>query len=282
MGRKRSKKFNIGYLLAFLVVVLLSALEVPKFFADGMTFRAFDVGQGDSFFFSFPDGSTMLVDAGPRKTGKELVAKLRSIGVRSIDLLVATHPHEDHIGGMIEVLRSLPVGKVWDSGYNHGSNVQKEMLAIIRRKNIRFGRPRAGFIEERGEVKIEVLAPREAISGTASDANNNGVVVRVSFGEVSFLMMADVEEPGRGKIGAFPKSTVLKVSHHGSRNGTDPELLRQVAPEVAILSYGRGNSYGHPHRETTRLLSETGVKSYATANGDIEITTDGKEYSVEQ
>ncbi len=279
MGRR---KFKIGYLLALLIVALLSAVELPKFFTDGLTFQAFDVGQGDSFLFSFPDGSTMLVDAGPRKAGKELVGKLRRFGVRSIDILVATHPHEDHIGGMIEVLRSFPVGKIWDSGYNHGSNVQKEMLAIIRRKKIRFGKPRAGFVEERGGVRIEVLAPREAISGTASDANNNGLILRVSYGEVSFLMMGDAEESGRARVDVFPGSTVLKAGHHGSRNGTDKGLLEQVRPEVAILSYGRGNSYGHPHRETLALLSREKIESYATANGDIEIATDGKEYSVKQ
>lgn len=279
MARKKIRSYH---LLVLLVLILLSVLELPKLFADGLTFRAFDVGQGDSFFFSFPDGSTMLVDAGPRKAGRELVGKLRSLGVRSIDILVATHPHEDHIGGMIEVLRSFPVGKIWDSGYNQGSNVQKEMLAIIRRKKIRFGKPRAGFVEDRGGVRIEVLAPLKAISGTASDANNNGLILRVSFGEVSFLMMGDAEEPGRAQVDVFPKSTVLKAGHHGSRNGTDERLLRQIAPKVVILSYGRNNSYGHPHRETTELLSREKIESYATANGDIEIVTDGKEYSVEQ
>lgn len=280
MGRK--SKFNAYYLFAFLAMACLSIIELPKLFSEGLTFHAFDVGQGDSFFFSFPDGSTMLVDAGTRKAGKEVVTKLRSMGVSSIDILVASHPHEDHIGGIIEVLRSFPVGKVWDSGYNHGSNVQKEMFSIIREKKIRFGKPRAGFTEERGEAKIEVLGPSKTITGTASDANNNSLVLRISYGDVSFLLMGDIEEAGRERIRLFPKSTVLKASHHGSRNGTDAELIRQAAPEVVILSYGKGNSYGHPHKEVLDLLSRTEAKIYTTAKGDIEIVTDGKKYSIEQ
>lgn len=280
MGRK--KHFKTYSLVAALFMVFFSFVELPKLFSDELTFHAFDVGQGDSFFFSFPDGSTMLVDAGSRKTGKELVSKLRSMGVRKIDILAASHPHEDHIGGMIEVLRSFPVGKVWDSGYNHGSNTQKEMLAIISEKEIRYGKPRAGFSEIHGEVKIDVLAPAGPIAGTASDANNNSLILRISYGDISFLMMGDIEEPGRAKVGFFPKSTILKASHHGSRNGTDKKLLRQVAPEVVILSYGKDNPYGHPHKETLGLLSRTKTKSYATIKGDIVIETNGKEYSVKQ
>ena len=281
MGKKK-RKLGAYYLLSFLAIAVLAFAELPQLFTEDLTFRAFDVGQGDSFLFSFPDGSNMLVDAGPRKTRKELVSKLRGLGVRSIDILVATHPHEDHIGGIPEVIRSFPIGKVWDSGYVHGSNLQKEMLELIRKKQIRFGKPRAGFTEERGGARIEVLAPARLISGTASDANNNGLILRVSYGEISFLLMADVEEPGRARIAAFPRSTILKASHHGSRNGTDDELLRQTEPEVVILSYGKGNSYGHPHKETRGRLSRARIKSYATADGDIEIVTDGEVYSVKQ
>ncbi|MDR3354521.1 MAG: MBL fold metallo-hydrolase, partial [Synergistaceae bacterium] len=248
----------------------------------GVTFNAVDVGQGDSLLYHFPDGSNMLVDAGTRKSARSLVSKLRKAGVRRIDILVATHPHEDHIGGMDLVLRSFPIGKVWDSGLNHGSSVQASMLRTIRELVIRFGRPRAGFKEGHGGASVEVIAPADPISGTSSDANNNSIVLTVSYGSVSFLLMGDIERGGRAAVKKFPASTVLKVSHHGSSNGTDKRLLSQTKPEVAVLSYGRGNSYGHPHKEVVRLLKDFGVTSYATLNGDIKITTDGRTYSVSQ
>lgn len=264
------------------VAAVLSLIEIPAVSLDGLHFYAFNVGQGDSFLFRFPNGANMLIDAGSRKYGRDLVSKLRRLGVGKIDVLVATHPHEDHIGGMTEVISSFEIGKVWDSGYNHGSAAQRAMLDLINKKNIRFGRPKAGFTEDFGDASVTVIAPRKPISGTNSDANNNTVVLLVKYGDVSFLMMGDIEEAGRREAGSFPRAEILKLSHHGSRNGTDKELLEQVAPSTAIISCGVGNSYGHPHKETMRLLKSFKVKSYSTTKGDIAITTDGATYSVEQ
>ncbi|MDR1884844.1 MAG: MBL fold metallo-hydrolase [Synergistaceae bacterium] len=282
MRRSRGREVKILSLAAFFIIALLSMVELPQFADGGAEFYAFDVGQGDAALFRFPDGSNMLVDAGPRKSAESLVAKLRRAGVRRIDILVATHPHEDHIGGMELVLRSFPVGKVWDSGYNHGSGVQRSMLALVRDLGIRYGRPRPGFKEEHGGATVEVIAPIAPISGAESDANNNSIVLLVSYGEVSFLMMGDMEEAGRRAVENFPAAAILKAAHHGSRNGTDRRLLEQTRPLTAILTYGSGNSYGHPHGEVRELLGEFGVKSYATADGDITIRIEGDTYRVSQ
>jgi competence protein ComEC len=278
----KRKKINILWLALIAIASIFSFIRFPDVFNDDLTLYAFDVGQADSFLFRFPGGKTALVDAGARETGGELVSKLRRLGVSKIDILVATHPHEDHIGGMRDVINAFEIGKVWDSGFNYGSSVQKATLEALKEKKIRFGRPRHGFTEKIGDASIEVIAPKRPISGTTSDANNNSLVLRVSYGDVSFLMMGDIEEAGRAAAAPFPRSTALKVSHHGSRNGTDEKLMNEVKPQIAILSYGRRNQYGHPHKEVTKLLDDYGVKSYATANGDIILKTDGKTLTIEQ
>ena len=279
--RANKSKIIISAII-FLVTALLSAIKLPEIFSDGLSFYAFDVGQGDAFLFHFPGGENVLVDAGTRKSAGNLVTKLRALGVRKIDLVVASHPHEDHIGGMASVINAFEVGKLWDSGYNHGSPVQKAMLEALRAKKIRFGRPKPGFVEKIGEAAIEVIAPKSPLYGTNSDANNNSLVIRVAYENVSFLMTGDIEEEGRRRAGPFPRSTVLKVSHHGSANGTDDKLMREVMPQIAVLSYGKNNSYGHPHRRVLKLLEKYKTPSYSTARGDIVIRTDGENIDVIQ
>jgi competence protein ComEC len=285
--RKRAIRNKYAILLRAVVVTfiaVLSAVELPKFWTedDGFAFYAFDVGQADAFLFHLPEGENILIDAGTRQAGPGLVSRLKRLGVNKIDIAVATHPHEDHIGGMVHVLRAFPVGKFWDSGYNHGSETQRDMLAALRDKRIPYTRPKAGFKETIGGVSIEVLAPVKQIRGSESDANNNSVVLRVAYGNVSFLMTGDMEREERRSVGKFPRANVLKLAHHGSSNGSDEKMLREVSPDVVILSYGRGNSYGHPHPEVTALIRKFGPRSYATEGGEIKITTDGRSLRVRQ
>ena len=287
MFRKRATRNKHAILLRAAVVIfiaVLSVVELPKLWTgeSGFAFYAFDAGQADAFLFRLPNGENVLIDAGTRQAGPGLVSRLRSLGVKKIDIAVATHPHEDHIGGMVHVLRAFPVGRFWDSGYNHGSETQRGMMAALRGKKITYERPKAGFKETIGGASIEVLAPVKQIRGTESDANNNPLVLRVVCDNVSFLMTGDMEREERRSVGKFPRAGVLKLAHHGSSNGTDEKMLREVSPDVVILSYGAGNPYGHPHPGVTALIRKFGLRSYATADGEIKITTDGRALRIRQ
>jgi len=279
------KKYKKIFILLFLLIITLPAaafwmgrpatpLEKGKLYLF-----AFDVGQGDSSLFVLPDGGTILIDTGPEDAGKKLVKELKKLGIKKIDLLVATHPHSDHIGGMKQVLSNFPVGSVWDSGFIHGSPPQNIFYRMIKDKNISFGRPKRGFRKKMGDVAIEVLAPSRLLRGTKRDANNNCLVLKITYGNIDFLMLADMEREQYYTIQPLPRATVLKASHHGSRNGTSLSLLKEVRPSIIILSYGKNNDYGYPHKEVTRAISALNITRLDTKDGTIEIISDGKKIS---
>lgn len=268
-------------LIIFFITIFFAVSFVPAFAAGGkIEFRALDVGQGDSLLLRLPGGESVLIDAGTRDAGKVVVENLKSLGIKKIDLFIATHPHEDHIGGGLQVLNSFPVGKVWDSGYNIGTDVQKRFLQAIKTKKIKFGTPKAGFSEMIGNVKFDVLAPQQGAKTKKNDANNSSLIVRVSWKEVSFLLMGDAEEEEQKSAGKFPQTTVLKLSHHGSRGETNLSLLNSVKPQISVVSHAAKNSYGHPHKETLKLLQDKKIPLYSTVNGNVIVESDGKDISV--
>ncbi len=265
-----------------ITVFLLLLLTIITSWAGNLVVTAINVGQADSILVQFPAGETMLIDAGGKSDGSTVVQHLKNHGVKQIDILVATHPHEDHIGGMPDVLSEFKIGKVWDSGYSHGSKIQQKFLSMIKDKNIQYGMPRKGFTQDIGDVHIKVLAPgNELLSGTNSDANNNSIVMQLQYKDTSFLLTGDMESEERAACGPWPQSTVLKVAHHGSRNGTDSTFIKAVKPTYAVISYALGNSYGHPHAEAIKVLNNAGIKLYTTANsGNVVFTSDGKKVTV--
>ncbi|MCL2767980.1 MAG: MBL fold metallo-hydrolase [Synergistaceae bacterium] len=227
-------------------------------------------------FFKLPKGEIVLIDGGPASAGERVVSYLKKSGVKKIDLLIATHPHEDHMGGLISVLDSIPVSKVWDSGHNIGTITQIKFLERVKMSKSRFEIVRAGFTERIGDVKIEVIPP----AFPQNNANNSSIITHVSWKNMSFLLMGDAEHKDRRTIDRYPRSTVLKLAHHGSRNGTTRSLLQKVKPRMAVVSYEENNSFGHPHKEVLKLLQEFNVKLYSTVEGNIVIESNGENYSV--
>jgi competence protein ComEC len=241
-----------------------------------------DVGQGDSTLFVV-DGKTILIDAGETDMGDRVVSDLKRLGVTRIDLLVATHPHSDHMGGMQKVLAAFPVGQVLDTGLPHPSPVYEHFLETVEQKKIPYRIAEQGqAIDVDPALRVFVLSPPKARYG--DDPNTNSVVLRISYGMIDFLMTGDVSGEGEDALltSGYPlDAEILKVAHHGSSSSTSPEFLARVHPEMAIISLGVDNPYGYPHTETQHLLQKDGVVIYRTDNnGTVVVRTDGMSYSV--
>lgn len=269
-------------ILLAILLILLSSLAPGFAAAEKMTVSFIDVGQGDSTLVQLPDGRNMLIDAGDPDHGQAVVSYLRSLKIGRIDILVASHRHTDHIGGMPAVLSAFKVAKMWDSGYSDGSEVQNQFLRDIKNRRIFHGTPRSGFSEKAGAARIDILAPVRMLSGTERDANNNSLVIRVSYGQISFLFAGDMETEEIATITSFPQSTALKVAHHGSQNGMNARFLSVVSPRIAVISVAARNDYHYPHSATLTALENANAAVYTTsANGTVVIITDGNGYSVD-
>ncbi|HHY48079.1 MAG TPA: MBL fold metallo-hydrolase [Firmicutes bacterium] len=242
-----------------------------------------DVGQGDSILIRSPSGRTMLVDGGEPSVGHRLVGFLRDKGVTKLDYVVSTHPHADHIGGLIDVLREFPVGRVYDSGKAHTTQTYEDYLLLIERKDIPFELARAGKSIDLGDgVKVLVLWPKDPLPTSINDAS---VVIRLTYGKVSVLLTGDAESAVERALLASRKeiaSQILKVAHHGSSSSCTGAFLGKVKPVVAVISVGAGNRYGHPSDSTLKALALAGAKVYRTdQNGTVTIRSDGERYVVE-
>jgi len=291
---RASLSVAVIFVLVSCVVVpgCLDNIIIPVFTNGGHTHLAdnegklsvyfLDVGQGDSTLFVV-DGKTILIDAGEVEMGNRVVSDLRKLGITKIDLLVATHPHSDHIGGMQAVLAAFPVDQVLDAGLPVPSSIYEHFLETIDRKNIPYR------VAERGQtidvdpaLRIVVLSPPAQRIG--DDPNTNSLVLRISYGTIDFLMTGDMGVEGEDAVirSGYPlDAEILKVGHHGSSSSTSPVFLARVRPELGILFVGEDNPYGHPHQETLNLLKESGVTVYRTdRDGTVVVRTDGMSYSV--
>lgn len=238
-----------------------------------------DVGQGDAILVETPSHN-ILIDGGER--GNTVLNYLEEQGVSELDLIIATHPHSDHIGGLINVLETLPVKEIIDSGAVHTTKTFEDYLKVIDKKEIRYTEGSAGMARHLGSgVSIQFMHPATVFG---SNLNDSSIVVRLTFGKISFLLTGDAEEATENRIfdrGYRLKSTILKVGHHGSSTSTTDSFLKAVNPEIAVIMVGDNNEYGFPHHETLARLAGSEVDIYMTSvHGSIIVTTDGQTYDI--
>ena len=275
-----------------LLLVLLAAALAVWWLALGelnndLRITVLDVGQGDCLLVQAPGGRTMLVDGGGRHDqessswdiGHEIVIPaLMARRLRKIDVLVITHPHEDHIGGLGAVLDAVPVGMVLDPMLDSDSDTYDKLLAEIEEKKIAHHRATEGQRLNLGRgIYAEVLNPPDPrLWATGSELNDNSVVLRLVYGDVSLLLAADIDHTAAqrmAKLGNEIDSTILKVPHHGSADPAVAQFIDAVSPDLAVISVGADNTFGHPTDEMLRELERVGAKIMRTdRDGAVTIT----------
>ena len=260
--------------------------------SQNLTIAFVDVGQGDSILVILPNTKTLLIDGGEREGSGKVLASLREHGLSHIDVVIATHPHADHIGGLIDIIKNVDIGQVLDSGQVHTTQTFEEILDAIEMKQIPLKSVREGYsINLDPTVKIDVLNPPASLPDGAdneAELNGNSVVLKLTYGEFSALLTGDMQEINEARL-VFENAIaldaeVLKAGHHGSRTSSSSPFLNAVTPEVVIISVGAGNTYGHPHQEALDRISAAGTEHLfrTDVDGTITLTANGSssEYSI--
>ena len=278
------KKFLKIILVSMLVFLLCSCdllieytEETPK---GTLAVHFLDVGQGDSVFIELPNSETMLIDTGENYHGEGIINYITDCGKDKIDYLVATHPHTDHIGSMSYIVRHMNIGEVYMPKVSASTKTYENLLESILDKGLKIKTATAGTsIIKDGDLEIEILAP---VTIYEDDLNNCSVILKIIYKDRSFLFTGDAEVKEFDDVYLDMGADVLKVAHHGSRTSTTEELLERIDPEIAVISLGKDNEYGHPHKSTLKYLNNYECDIYRTdQDRTIKISTDGYDIEVE-
>lgn len=247
-----------------------------KVSADSSKVHFIDVGQGDSELVELPNGQTMLIDAGTPQSGNQVANEIKSLGYSRIDYLVATHPHADHIGGMAEIINSFDIGEIYMPKVSTTTATYENLLDAIAAKGLSIHTAKAGVtIAADNTFSVQIISP---MLDDYADINDWSAIIRYNTASKNVLFTGDagkdvIRDANPGKI------DVLKVSHHGSRTGTDEALATELSPAYAVISCGLNNSYGHPHEEVLDALK--GTQLYRTdLQGTIDMTIDANGISI--
>lgn len=238
-----------------------------------VTIKFIDVGQGEAILIALPE-KTMLIDAGPTGSAPKIAQVLQELGRNKIDYLVATHPDEDHIGGMADVISNTQIGTIYAPNKTNNTATYRKFLAAIQNNNLQITLAEAGtIIDQTDGYKLEILWPKK--DANFPDTNDYSIIIKLTVGNKTFLFTGDA--PTNAILNSNPGHIdVLKLSHHGSRTGTTEQLVRKLSPTYAILSYAVDNPYGHPMQSVLNALRKHSVEVWGTgANGTITITCDG-------
>jgi competence protein ComEC len=245
------------------------------------------VGQGDAALIVSPAGKTVLIDGGPKEGEAALLAKLSERHVGILDLILLTHRHADHLGGLAAVVRTHGARMFMDAPFLHPSPAYGALLETLSARQVAVRTATRGRqIDLGGGAVLTLLSPPEPpILGTRSDVNTNSVVARLDYGRIGFLFAADAERETEEWLlaeNAPVRAHVLKVPHHGSRYASTGRFINRVAPDIAVISSGAGNEYGHPAPETLTKLEQVPAWVFRTdQDGTVTVETDGARLQVE-
>lgn len=284
--KKSQKKLRNIYVLFIVVLLAAAALyfyflnteDTPADTAQGATLNVLviDVGQADSILVTMSTGETMLIDAGEASSTDAIFEELDERDITHIDVLVATHPHADHIGGMRGIIERYDVGMVYMPNMTSKSKTYLNLMQIIDDKDITVTEAYADEHFSLGAAQCTIVSPGK---DDDIDANNESVVIFLDYLDTECLFTGDMERRAEEEVladGSMIDADILKVAHHGSSTGTSEDFLAAVSPEYAVISCGEGNTYGHPHVQTLDLLSKYDLTPHRTdISGDILFTSDG-------
>lgn len=247
-----------------------------------------DVGQGDSIFIKGPSGATMLVDAGESGAFKIIDAFLQAQGVKKLDVVIGSHPHADHIGGMQKVVANYKIGAYYMPDVVNNTRMFENLLDELEKRKVPVKKAvggKASYIKWDKNVEVRLLSP--LADAKYNNLNDASVICNIRFGDTSVLLTGDAEAYAERAClmelpEAYFKATVLKVGHHGSSSSTSAAFLEAVSPEAAIISLGANNDYGHPHKEIISALKRAKIPYYRTdESGLVHIRLDGSSFTVE-
>lgn len=280
-------KHKFQFLSFFLATLLLlsgcTIIDTGQSVGD-LNISYLDVGQADSIFIQLPNDESILIDAGNKSDGSDIIQYIKNSGEDTLDYVIATHPHADHIGSMAEVIEAFEVKNIYMPKAVHTSQTYENLLDTIAEKSMTIDTAKAGkIIFDYNGVKAEFLAPT---SENYSELNNYSAVVLLTYNDTRFLFTGDAESESEDEIlanGLDVSADVLKVGHHGSDSSSTKRFIEAVKPRFAIISVGNGNRYGHPDTVTLNTLRENQAEIWRTdEKGTIVVTSDGKNITVKQ
>lgn len=277
------KKYS--FLIYLIIAVLLAVQGIRTYFSDSVPDAPFavhfiDVGQADAALI-LCEGQSMLIDGGNREDSDLIATYLEKQSVSYLDYVICSHAHEDHVGGLSGALSTARVGAVFAPETEADTKAYRNFKTKVREQGLSVQHPSPGDALSLGSAKVDFLGP---VTEETEELNDTSIILKITYGETSFLFTGDAEREAELAVldsVADVSATVLKVGHHGSSSSTSYPFLREVNPEIAIISAGVNNDYGHPHDEVVSRLADADARIYRTdKEGDIIITSDGKSVEV--